>query len=100
MHALAAGSARTHTLDRLEDAAADGLLSPALAADLRDAWEFLGHLRLRHQADLVREGRAPDSWIATDALSSLEKQHLKAAFGVIRAAQGALAMRYPVRAIT
>ncbi|WP_121252137.1 DUF294 nucleotidyltransferase-like domain-containing protein [Nocardioides ferulae] len=100
VHALAAGSARTNTLDRLEDAESDGRLSSALAADLRDAWEFLGHLRLRHQADLVREGRVPDNWIATDALSSFEKQHLKAAFGVIRSAQSALAMRYPVRAIT
>ena len=100
VHALAAGSARTNTLDRLEDAVADRRLSAPLAADLRDAWEFLAHLRLQHQADLVRDGLPPDNWIAPSALSSFEKLHLKAAFGVIRSAQTALAIHYPVRTLT
>lgn len=100
VHALAAGSARTNTLDRLDDAVADQRLSPSLAGDLRDAWEFLAHLRLQHQADLVREGLPPDNWITPSSLSSLEKVHLKAAFGVIRSAQTALGLHYPIRAIT
>lgn len=100
VHALAAGSERTNTVDRLEDGVADHRLSAALAADLRDAWEFLAHLRLRHQADQVRDGLPPDNWIAPAALSSLEKQHLKAAFGVIRSAQGALDLHYPIRTVT
>ena len=99
LHALAAGSLRTTTLSRLEDAVADGRLSAPLAADLRDAWEFLSLLRLRHQAGEVAADRPPDNHVAPAGLSSFEQRHLRAAFGVIRTAQGALAQRYPVRTL-
>jgi CBS domain-containing protein len=99
LHALAAGSPETQTLARLDDAVADGRLSVPLAADLRDAWEFLSLLRLRHQAAEVAEGRAPDNHVAPAGLSSFEQRHLRAAFGVIRSAQSALAQRYPVRTL-
>jgi CBS domain-containing protein len=100
LHGLACGSEATSTVARLEDAAADRRVSPGLAADLRDAWEFLAHLRLRHQSEQVRSGRPADNWVDPSSLSHFEKRHLKAAFGVIRAAQGALAQRYPVRELT
>lgn len=100
LHGLACGSSATSTLARLEDAVAAGRVSPTLAADLRDAWEFLGHLRLRHQVEQVRGGRPADNWVDPSVLSDFEKRHLKAAFGVIRSAQGAVAQRYPVREMT
>ena len=100
LHGLACGSEATSTIARLEDGAAAGRLSLALAADLRDAWEFLGHLRLRHQTEQVRTGRPADNRLDPSGLSSFEKRHLKAAFGVIRSAQGALAQRYPIREMT
>ena len=100
LHGLACGSDATSTLARLEDATTAHRLSPALAADLRDAWEFLAHLRLRHQAEQVRTGRPADNRIDPSAISLFEKRHMKAAFGVIRSAQGALAQRYPVREMT
>jgi CBS domain-containing protein len=99
LHALAAGSPETQTPARLDDAVADGRLGAPLAADLRDAWEFLSLLRLRHQAAEVAEGRAPDNHVAPAGLSSFEQRHLRAAFGVIRSAQSALAQRYPVRTL-
>jgi CBS domain-containing protein len=100
LHALASGSEETSTRARLEDAVTAQRLSPALGADLRDAWEFLAHLRLRHQAEQVRSGRPADNRIDPSAISHFEKRHLKAAFGVIRSAQGALAQRYPVRELS
>ncbi len=100
LHALAAGSPEMATLARLDDAVADGRLSAPLAADLRDAWEFLSLLRLRHQAAEVGSGRTPDNHVAPSGLSSFEQRHLRAAFGVIRSAQSALAQRYPVRTLT
>jgi CBS domain-containing protein len=100
LHGLACGSEATSTLTRLEDAVAAGHLSPTLGADLRDAWEFLAHLRLRHQVEQVRAGRPADNWVDPSALSHFEQRHLKAAFGVIRSAQGAIAQRYPVRELT
>ncbi|QZY28217.1 putative nucleotidyltransferase substrate binding domain-containing protein [Nocardioides coralli] len=100
LHGLAAGSPATGTLARLEDAAADGRISAPLAADLRDAWEFLAHLRLVHQAERVRAGEPPDNHVPPASLSSFEQRHLKAAFGVIRDAQSAVAQRYPVRTLS
>ena len=100
LHGLACGSEATSTLGRLEDAVAAGLVSPTLGADLRDAWEFLAHLRLRHQVEQVRAGRPADNWVDPSTLSHFEQRHLKAAFGVIRSAQGAIAQRYPVRELT
>jgi len=100
LHGLACGSEATSTIARLEDGVAARRLSPALAADLRDAWEFLAHLRLRHQTEQVGAGRPADNWVDPSGISSFEKRHLKAAFGVIRSAQGALAQRYPVREMT
>src|SRR5690606_24745174 len=100
LHAMACGSEATATLTRLEDAHAAGLLSSALAADLRDAWEFLAHVRLLHQVEQVRSGKAPDNRVDPSTLSQFEKRHLKSAFGVIRFAQTAIAQRYPVREMT
>ena len=97
LHGLACGSEATSTIARLEDGVAARRLSPGLAADLRDAWEFLAHLRLRHQAEQVRWGVPADNWVDPSSISQFEQRHLKAAFGVIRSAQGALAQRYPVR---
>jgi CBS domain-containing protein len=100
LHGLECGSEATSTVERLEDGVAARRLSPTLAADLRDAWEFLAHLRLRHQAEQVRSGTLADNRVDPSSISHFEKQHLKAAFGVIRSAQGALAQRYPVRELT
>ena len=100
IHGLAAGSTETSTLGRLADAAAAGRISASLAADLRDAWEFLSVLRLRHQATEISDGRAPDNRIAPARLSSFEQRQLKAAFGVVRAAQQALAHHYPVQTLS
>lgn len=100
LHGLACCSPATATLTRLEDAQTAGLLSAPLAADLRDAWEFLAHVRLVHQVAQVRSGKAPDNRVDPSSLSQFEKRHLKAAFGVIRFAQSAIAQRYPVREMT
>ncbi|MDF2968212.1 MAG: cyclic nucleotide-binding/CBS protein [Nocardioidaceae bacterium] len=100
LHGLACGSEATSTIARLDDGVAARRLSAELAADLRDAWEFLAHLRLRHQTEQVGAGRPADNWIDPSSISHFEKRHLKGAFGVIRSAQGALAQRYPVREMT
>jgi CBS domain-containing protein len=65
LHGLACGSQATSTIARLDDAVAAHLLSEVLAADLRDAWEFLAHLRLHHQAEQVRSGQPVDNRVDT-----------------------------------
>ncbi len=95
VQALAAGSPATGTLARLDDAAAAGTLSGPLATDLRDAWEFIAELRLRHQAAQVSAGDRPDNRVVPGTLGSFERRQLRGAFGVIRAGQAALSVRYP-----
>ncbi len=97
VHGLAVGSRSVNTLARLHDARDGGAISHELADDLRDAFEFIGYVRLRHQAEQVRAGRPVDNRVAPDSLSSFEKRHLREAFGIIRSAHHALGQRYPVR---
>jgi CBS domain-containing protein len=97
VHGLAVGSRSVNTLARLQDARDGGVISHELADDLRDAFEFIGYVRLRHQAEQVRAGRPLDNHVAPDSLSSFEKRHLREAFGIVRSAHNALGQRYPVR---
>ena len=97
VHGLAVGSRSVNTLARLDDAREGGAISHELADDLRDAFEFIGYVRLRHQAEQVRAGRPVDNHVAPDSLSSFEKRHLREAFGIVRSAHHALGQRYPVR---
>ncbi|MFQ6171141.1 DUF294 nucleotidyltransferase-like domain-containing protein [Oryzobacter sp. R7] len=100
VHALAVGTPAVNTHARLEAARAAGVLADERAADLRDAYEFISYVRLRHQAAQVRAGTAPDSYVDPSALSNFDKRHLREAFAIVRAAQGALAHRYPVQYVS
>ncbi|MCM2478099.1 DUF294 nucleotidyltransferase-like domain-containing protein [Serpentinimonas maccroryi] len=95
-YALAAGSAAVNTRDRLEIAADSGAVTAQQVRDLIDALEFLGTLRLQHQAQRMSEGHAADNYLRPDALSNLERGHLKNAFAVVKSVQGSLARLYPI----
>ncbi len=95
-YALAAGSAAVNTRDRLKIAADSGAVTAQQVRDLIDALEFLGTLRLQHQAQRMSEGHAADNYLRPDALSNLERGHLKNAFAVVKSVQGSLARLYPV----
>ena len=95
VHALALGSPATNTHARIAAAVAGGIIAPEKAADLTDAFEFISYVRLRHQAGQVRSGRAVDNRVNPDELSAFDKRHLREAFAIVRAAQSAMASRYP-----
>ncbi|MCB1736094.1 MAG: cyclic nucleotide-binding/CBS domain-containing protein [Gammaproteobacteria bacterium] len=94
VYALSAGIAEVNTLARLEAAAKTLAVSPDGAADLRDALEFIATLRIRHQAQQIRNGEAADNYLHPNSLSALERSHLKAAFSLISTMQEALGQRY------
>ena len=94
--ALSAGSPAVNTRARIEVAREAGMLGAERADDLRDAFEFISYVRLRHQAAQLRHGEEPDSFVAPRDLSSFDKRHLREAFAIVRAAQSALASRYPM----
>ncbi|MFZ1286693.1 MAG: DUF294 nucleotidyltransferase-like domain-containing protein [Candidatus Phosphoribacter sp.] len=93
--ALSIGTRAVNTQTRLAAAVNAGSLSPERGQDLRDAFEFISYVRLRHQAHQVRDGRHTDNYVTPDDLSSFEKRHLREAFAIVRSAQSSLGHRYP-----
>jgi len=94
VYALSSGITETNTLERLRTAAGINALSKDGAANLSDAAEFIGTLRMRHQAAQMRRGEQADNFLSPDELSPLERGHLKDAFLLINAMQESLAQRY------
>jgi CBS domain-containing protein len=94
IYALSSGIDETNTLERLRAAAQTDALSCEGAANLVDAAEFIGTLRMRHQARQLRRGEKADNFLSPDELSPLERGHLKDAFVFINTMQEALGQRY------
>lgn len=94
IYALAAGVSAANTHDRLALSANAGQVSEQSARDLRDALEFLGKLRLAHQARQTAQGQAPDNFLSIEELSNFERSQLKEAFGVVQTLQEVLSKRY------
>lgn len=95
VYALSHGLPEVNTLERLKAAAAEvGGLSKNGAANLVDALEFIGTLRMRHQAEQLRRGEAADNFISPEEISPLERGHLKDAFVLINTMQESLGQRY------
>ncbi|MHB1198288.1 MAG: putative nucleotidyltransferase substrate binding domain-containing protein [Polaromonas sp.] len=94
VYALAGAVQAVNTHDRLEQAARTGEVSEQSARDLRDALEFLGKLRIAHQARQIAQGQAPDNFLALQEMSNFERSHLKEAFSVVQTLQGVLGQRY------
>jgi len=94
VYALSVGIDDTNTLERLRAAAETDALSREGAANLIDAAEFIGTLRMRHQARQLRSGEKADNFLSPDELSPLERGHLKDAFILINTMQESLGQRY------
>ncbi|MFM2043895.1 MAG: hypothetical protein RLY86_2471 [Pseudomonadota bacterium] len=94
VYALDGGLAPVNSHDRIEQAAAGGVVSPDGARDLLDALEFLALVRLRHQVRLMRAGRKADNFLTPDELSPFERGHLKDAFSVVKSMQQAAVASY------
>jgi len=84
IYALSLGIDAVNTVERLKKSAGSSLLTKASAKSLIDALEFLGALRLKHQARQVNAGTAPDNYLPPQEISKLEREHLKDAFKVIK----------------
>ncbi len=86
--ALAAGSRERSTLERLAVAGkSGGILKKEDTVVLAETFQFLLQLRLRHQLAALQTNRPIDHKLRLDALSALERRHLKEAFVTIRQVQ-------------
>lgn len=87
IYALQEGVSAVNTLERLKAVAGTKSLTKSSARNLIDAFEFLGYLRLSHQARLLQNGKKPDNFLPPKSISRLEREHLKDAFKVIKELQ-------------
>ncbi|MBK5939517.1 putative nucleotidyltransferase substrate binding domain-containing protein [Halochromatium roseum] len=94
VYALSTGLAPINTIERLEAAAETAALSHDGAANLIDAFELINSLRIRHQANQLRNGEKANNFLAPEQLSPLERGHLKDAFLLIDRMQETLGQRY------
>lgn len=90
IYALAEGIESVNTIERLKQAAGSPSLSTEGSANLLDAFELIGSLRVEHQAQQIRNGVTADNYMSPKSLSRLEREHLKEAFKVIRTMQSSL----------
>lgn len=90
LYAVAAGIDAVATQQRLHDAAEHGTLTADGADTLQFAFEFIWTLRARRQAEQLRRQVTVDNFVAPDALTPMERRHLKDAFAGIAAMQRSL----------
>jgi CBS domain-containing protein len=96
MRALEGGIRQANTFERIELAAAAGVMNENDASSLRDALILINRIRINHQAGQMAAGQKPDNFVPPDELSPLMRRNLKAAFMLVVKAQNALALRYQV----
>lgn len=87
IYALSQGISAVNTIERIKQAAGSAAITKSSAENLIDAYEFLGILRVKHQADKLIKGLDADNYLSPKELSKLEREHLKDAFKVIKALQ-------------
>jgi len=94
VYALAAGVGAVNTQERLSSSLEGSDVSTQGAQDLRDALEYICHVRLQHQALQIRAGDEADNFMSPEELSPFDRSHLKEAFAIVRLMQGSLASRF------
>ncbi len=94
IYALAEGISAVNTIERIQQAAGTPSLTKASAENLIDAYEFLGMLRVEHQAKELIRGESADNYLSPKEISKLEREHLKDAFKVIKSLQDARQSSY------
>ena len=94
--ALKYNVAETNTLARLESLQDNQNVSGRLCAEIIEAYEFLMHLRLVHQVEMLEKGQEADNYINPKDLTDLEKQTLKEAFSVITRLQDFIKLEFQV----
>ena len=93
--ALNHGVKDTNTVDRLDAVFEHKAISNEMHDNLIDALEYIGSLRIRHQARQIKAGLTADNYLPIVELSGLEKNHLKDSFSVIKTMQQVFESRYP-----
>lgn len=93
IYALRGQLRQANTRARLRAAMEAGTVSGSGGADLLAAYDLIADLRLKHQAELIKQARQPDNFMPPSDLSDFERSHLRDAFVVIKTMQNAAGQR-------
>lgn len=94
-YAVEMGLEETNTIERLEAAMrVEQCFTPSEAGDVRDAYETIFQLRLRHQLAQLATGERPDNFLDPSGLPDDDQRRLREAFRAIERLQGKLEDRY------
>ncbi|MDC9715298.1 MAG: putative nucleotidyltransferase substrate binding domain-containing protein [Gammaproteobacteria bacterium] len=94
VYALSHGVRSINTQDRLRELSDVGGMSSSGANDLIEAYKFINSVRIKHQKRQIKLGQPADNFVLTEEISSLDKKHLKDAFGIVSDMQSAMSSRY------
>jgi len=94
LFAVDARVSETGTIERLTTLRDAGYGDATMFDDLIEASEFLMMLRLQHQVEQAREGRAVSNYVNPESLSHLQRALLKEAFQSIARAQAFAESRF------
>lgn len=94
IHALSAGIGEVNTRERLKALGDARVLSPTGAAEMADALDLIGTIRIRHQVRMAQEGRPIDNHVPIEELSSADRKRLRAAFVAVKRMQAAMIVTY------
>lgn len=94
LYALAAGLVEPSTPGRLEQLKGSRSLSSKDNQNLLEAWQFLTQLRMNAQMYRQEGSKIPSNSVDPEALSTLQRRQLKAAFKVIKDCQQGVAFKF------
>lgn len=94
LYGLACRTYRVGTIERLEQAIREKLITPDTARNLIDAWDELNGLRLDAQRRHWQSSGKASAYLDPSVLSPLERKHLKATFATIKDAQEIVLQRF------
>ncbi len=95
VHALGVGSRAQNGFERLDDISRAGALPAGQTDKLSYALEYLSMVRMRHQAQEIKNDHEPDNAMQPEHVSDVERHNLKEAFQILSNAQKFLRFRYP-----
>ncbi len=95
VHALGVGSRAQNGFERLDEITQARALPAGQTDKLSYALEFLSIVRMRHQAQEIKDDHEPHNAIQPEHISEADRHNLKEAFQVLSNAQNFLRFRYP-----
>lgn len=94
LYGLSCQTYRVGTLDRIEQAIREKLISVDTARNLMDAWDKLNGLRLEAQRGHFQATGKASAYLDPKDLSPLERKHLKTTFSIISDVQDVAQQRF------